>query len=305
MVVLPGGRIPVDGTVVTGRSTVDQSRITGESLPIEIDAGSEVHSGSINQSGAVEIRAESVGAESSFGRIIEAVALVQLVILIMIVTNKTFSPQYIMWVGGPQAAAYAVLGARSQRTSRFFTDRSRMNAISMWMLVTTAFTLLVYPLSYNRLVSDWNVGDELLHEAASIMAELGIGHLAHRDVMRLSGGQRQLVMFAQVMLRRPEILMLDEPVSALDMHHQLNLLERVVQYTHEHNLVTLMVLHDLSLAAQFSDGVILLGEGKVQAQGAPQDVLQADMIGRLYKVDIELLYDSKGLPVIRPMRQSA
>ena len=149
-----------------------------------------------------------------------------------------------------------------------------------------------------------HVGDELLHEAASIMAELGISHLAHRDVMRLSGGQRQLVMFAQVMLRRPEILMLDEPVSALDMHHQLNLLERVVQYTHEHNLVTLMVLHDLSLAAQFSDGVILLGEGKVQAQGAPQDVLQADMIGRLYKVDIELLYDSKGLPVIRPMRQS-
>ena len=133
----------------------------------------------------------------------------------------------------------------------------------------------------------------------------GHGHLAHRDVMRLSGGQRQLVMFAQVMLRRPEILMLDEPVSALDMHHQLNLLERVVQYTHEHNLVTLMVLHDLSLAAQFSDGVILLGEGKVQAQGAPQDVLQADMIGRLYKVDIELLYDSKGLPVIRPMRKSA
>ncbi len=66
-----------------------------------------------------------------------------------------------------------------------------------------------------------------------------------------------------------------------------------------------MVLHDLSLAAQFSDGVILLGEGKVQAQGAPQDVLQADMIGRLYKVDIELLYCSKGLPVIRPMRKSA
>ncbi|MGN7046791.1 ABC transporter ATP-binding protein, partial [Neisseria sp. P0001.S010] len=59
----------------------------------------------------------------------------------------------------------------------------------------------------------------------------------------------------------------------------------------------------LSLSAQFSDGEILLGECKVQAQGAPQDVMQADMIGRLYKVDIELLYYSKGLPVIRPMRQ--
>lgn len=148
-----------------------------------------------------------------------------------------------------------------------------------------------------------HVGDELLHEAAGIMAELGIGHLAHRDVMRLSGGQRQLVMFAQVMLRRPEILMLDEPVSALDMHHQLNLLERVAAYTREHNLVTLMVLHDLSLAAQFCDSVILLGGGKVQAEGRPQEVLNAELIGNLYKVDIELLYDSHGLPVIRPMRR--
>ncbi|MGF6147771.1 Hemin import ATP-binding protein HmuV [Kingella potus] len=148
-----------------------------------------------------------------------------------------------------------------------------------------------------------HVGDELLHEAAGIMAELGIGHLAHRDVMRLSGGQRQLVMFAQVMLRRPEILMLDEPVSALDMHHQLNLLERVVSYTHEHNLVTLMVLHDLSLAAQFCDSVILLGGGKVRAEGKPQEVLDAGVIADLYKVSIELLYDSSGMPVIRPMRR--
>ncbi|SPF67211.1 Glycosyltransferase family 87 [Propionibacterium ruminifibrarum] len=106
------------------------------------------------------------------GRIIEAVALLQLVILIMIVTNKTFSPQYIMWIGGPQAAAYAVLGARSQRTESFFTDRSRMNAISMWMLVATAFTLLVYPLSYDRLVSDWNVSDELLRLPATVLLAL-------------------------------------------------------------------------------------------------------------------------------------
>lgn len=103
------------------------------------------------------------------GRIIEAVALVQFVILVMIVTNKTFSPQYIMWIGGPQAAAYAVLGARSQHTDSFFTDRSRMNAISMWMLVATAFTLLVYPTSYDLLVSDWNVGDELLRLPATVL----------------------------------------------------------------------------------------------------------------------------------------
>ena len=148
-----------------------------------------------------------------------------------------------------------------------------------------------------------HIGDELLQEVAQLMDKLGIAHLAHKDVMRLSGGQRQMVMFAQVLLRNPEILMLDEPVSALDMHHQINLLEHVCNYTRDNNLITLMVLHDLSLAAQFSDCVILLGEGKVQGLGNAQQVLQADIISRLYKVNIEILYDSTGSPVIRPLRK--
>lgn len=147
-----------------------------------------------------------------------------------------------------------------------------------------------------------HIGDDIIAEAATTMEKLGIAHLAHRDVVRLSGGQRQLVMFAQVLMRRPEILMLDEPVSALDMHHQINLLEQVCRNTCEHNLITLMVLHDLSLAAQFSDSLILLGGGKVQGQGKPDQVLKADVISRLYRVDIELLFDSRGAPVVRPIR---
>ena len=77
VVVAPGGRIPVDGTVLTGESTADTSRITGESLPVEIGPGSAVYSGSINQIGAVEVRAERVGEDSSYGRIVEAVRLAQ------------------------------------------------------------------------------------------------------------------------------------------------------------------------------------------------------------------------------------
>lgn len=148
-----------------------------------------------------------------------------------------------------------------------------------------------------------HISDELLTEVANIMEKLGIAHLAHQDVMRLSGGQRQMVMFAQVLLRDPEILLLDEPVSALDMHHQINLLEHVCEYTRANNLITIMVLHDLSLAAQFSDCVILLGEGKVQGLGKAHQVLQSDLISRLYNVDVEILYDSTGLPVIRPLRK--
>ncbi|MGF6506215.1 heavy metal translocating P-type ATPase [Paraburkholderia sp. 32] len=73
VLVNPGGRIPVDGSVLTGHSFVDQSRITGESLPVEKTAGSAVFAGSINQSGALEIRAERIGRDTSFGKIIEAV----------------------------------------------------------------------------------------------------------------------------------------------------------------------------------------------------------------------------------------
>ena len=73
MLVNPGGRIPVDGTVIAGQSFADQSRITGESMPVEITAGSRVFAGSINQSGALEIRAERIGRDTSFGKIIEAV----------------------------------------------------------------------------------------------------------------------------------------------------------------------------------------------------------------------------------------
>ncbi len=73
VLVNPGGRIPVDGTVIAGHSFVDQSRITGESMPLEKIAGSFVFAGSINQSGALEIRAERIGRDTSYGKIIEAV----------------------------------------------------------------------------------------------------------------------------------------------------------------------------------------------------------------------------------------
>jgi heavy metal translocating P-type ATPase len=73
VLVNPGGRIPVDGMVIAGNSFVDQSRITGESLPVEKTAGSAVFAGSINQSGALEIRAERIGRDTSYGKIIEAV----------------------------------------------------------------------------------------------------------------------------------------------------------------------------------------------------------------------------------------
>ncbi len=73
ILVAPGGRIPVDGAVLSGHSFVDESRITGESMPVEKTAGASVYAGSINQSGALEVAAERIGRDTSYGKIIEAV----------------------------------------------------------------------------------------------------------------------------------------------------------------------------------------------------------------------------------------
>lgn len=148
-----------------------------------------------------------------------------------------------------------------------------------------------------------HISDDLMREAIDLMAQLNIAELAHRPIRALSGGQRQLVMFAQALLRRPKVLLLDEPVSALDMAHQINLLQKVSHYTKEHQLICLMVLHDLSLAAQFSDELLLLAEGEIQAQGTPQAVLQPQILRQVYQVDIEILTSSRGLPVVHPYRK--
>jgi len=77
VVVSPGGSVPVDGTVVAGSSSLDQSRITGESMPVDVQTGASVFAGSVNQVGALQVRAERVGQESSYGQIVETVRAAQ------------------------------------------------------------------------------------------------------------------------------------------------------------------------------------------------------------------------------------
>lgn len=146
------------------------------------------------------------------------------------------------------------------------------------------------------------ISDDDLHEALTVMNLLGISHLADRSIVQLSGGQRQMVLFAQVLLRQPKLLLLDEPVSALDMHHQSTLLSRVHEYTHKNHIVTVMVLHDLNLAAQFCDELLLLANAGIQAQGAPKAVLQKALIEKLYDTTVGVMHDDNGTPVIFPQK---
>ncbi|MBL8387612.1 MAG: ABC transporter ATP-binding protein [Hydrogenophaga sp.] len=150
----------------------------------------------------------------------------------------------------------------------------------------------------------WQVGDGDLSEVYAVLQRLGIAHLAERWLCELSGGQRQLVFLAQALVAQPRVLLLDEPISALDLRHQLEVLETVCQVTHERRLVTLVVLHDLNAAARHCDNLLVLCDGRLKGQGAAADVLTRDCLSRVFEVETEQLFCSGGRTVLVPLRSA-
>ncbi len=146
------------------------------------------------------------------------------------------------------------------------------------------------------------VGNETLHKALGILDQIGLSHLANKDVSKLSGGQRQMILFAQALMREPKIMMLDEPVSALDLHYQHVLLEHLVTQTREREYVTIMVLHDLNLAAQYADNLLVLKNGHLVASGHPKAILTSDLVQSIYDVQAQVIEDEHGVPFIRTTR---
>lgn len=144
------------------------------------------------------------------------------------------------------------------------------------------------------------VSDADLRSVESALKSLGIESLANRHISDLSGGQRQLVYLAQALISEPKTLLLDEPISALDIAHQLEVLELVRRISRERNLCTLMVLHDLNAAARFTDEIALLHGGTILASGAAKDVLTEDNIGLAFRVRMEVTSTAGGDPVFIP-----
>lgn len=146
--------------------------------------------------------------------------------------------------------------------------------------------------------------DRMIQEALMALNDIGLVHLAHRDVSTLSGGQCQMVLFAQALMRKPKILMLDEPVSALDLYYQHVLLDHLADRTRKEGWVTLLVLHDLNLSAQYADNLLVLKGGEVVSQGHPNEVLTSKMVQDVYNIDAEIIRDSSGMPFVRTIRKT-
>jgi iron complex transport system ATP-binding protein len=125
--------------------------------------------------------------------------------------------------------------------------------------------------------------------------------LSERKIGELSGGEQQRVLLARALAQSTPILVLDEPTSHLDLHHQVSLLELVRTLAREDSLAVLITLHDLNLAARYADRVALLVEGRVTAQGSPGEVLDPAVISAAYHLPVTVIPNPlDGTPLVLP-----
>ncbi|MCM3714044.1 ABC transporter ATP-binding protein [Alkalihalobacillus oceani] len=123
--------------------------------------------------------------------------------------------------------------------------------------------------------------------------------LQHRPLSSLSGGERQRAWIAMTIAQTPQILLLDEPTSYLDIAHQLEVMELVQELNRSLGLTIIMVLHDLNQAARYSDQIIAMKNGKVVRQGKPLDVYHPDFFRDVFSIEARV-YSAGEYPVCEP-----
>ncbi len=115
-----------------------------------------------------------------------------------------------------------------------------------------------------------------------IAYKLCLEHLMHRSVSTLSGGERQRVAIGKAMAQQPELLLLDEPTTFLDIGYQMQMMDMVRRWQEESGITVITVLHDLNIAAQYCDRILVLHQGKQVVLGTPSEVINDELIESVY-----------------------
>jgi len=168
--------------------------------------------------------------------------------------------------------------------------------------VTTSLTVFEMVLLGLSGELGWHVSREQEQRTLTMLDVLGMEDLAGRQVRQLSGGQQQLVFMAQALVGRPKVLLLDEPTSALDLRHQLLVMDLARHYTKRYGAVTLYVLHDLALAARYSEQLLLLQDGRMKLLDKPENVLRPEILEQVYQVSVAVEKNSAGYLQVTPLQ---
>jgi iron complex transport system ATP-binding protein len=166
---------------------------------------------------------------------------------------------------------------------------------------TFPYTVFDVVLMGRRPYVQWNLSDDDTEIVADILDFLGLSDFAMRHFNELSGGEQQKVIVARALAQQPQILLLDEPTSSLDIRHQLEILCILRSLTEDKDRSIIMSIHDLNLASRFSDKMLLLRKGEIYAAGSPNDVLTASNIEAIYGVKCTVSTSSLGTPQVTPL----
>ncbi len=129
----------------------------------------------------------------------------------------------------------------------------------------------------------------------------GVADLAGRSIDSLSGGQRQRVWIAMALAQQTDVLLLDEPTTYLDVSHQIDVLDLLVDLNRERGTTIVMVLHELSLAFRYADHLVAMKGGRVVAEGAPAEVVNAQLVREVFGIEAVVVPDpASGAPLVSP-----
>lgn len=143
---------------------------------------------------------------------------------------------------------------------------------------------------------------EDIEKSRKIMELTKTWELKDRSVTTLSAGEMQRVMIARALVQDTPILLMDEPISNLDINHQIQIMDLIKGYQREKGVTVVMVLHDLNIAAQYCEKLILLNRGEIFCSGEPETVLTRDNIRAVYGIDVHIMENPlSGHPMVVPI----
>ncbi|MBP2143334.1 iron complex transport system ATP-binding protein [Methanococcus voltae] len=136
----------------------------------------------------------------------------------------------------------------------------------------------------------WSPKENDLKVVSEVLELLGIDNkMAMSKFNELSGGERQKVLIARALAQEPELLILDEPTSNLDIKHQVEVLSTIKKISTEKNMGVIVAIHDLNLAVEYSDNVIMLKDGEIKYAGKPNEIISKSSIKEIYGVNAEIV----------------
>ena len=138
-----------------------------------------------------------------------------------------------------------------------------------------------------------------------ILKNLALEKYAFTDVCSLSGGERQRVLIGRALAQEPEVILLDEPTSNLDLRYQLEVMEILKNISTQKNMTVAVVIHDLNMALQIADYMVVLNKNKIVAKGIPDEILTKELILEVYEVKASIIEVSqRKLVVPEKLRQT-